>query len=36
MAQRLDLISTATVVPPAEGLVVSKPVGGVPMLVGAR
>ena len=36
MAQRLDLIATATVVPPAEGLVVSKPVGGVPMLVGAR
>lgn len=36
MAQRLDLIPTATVVPPAEGLVVSKPVGGVPMLVGAR
>ena len=36
MAQRLDLIPTATVVPPAEGLVVSKPVGGVPTLVGAR
>jgi cytochrome P450 len=35
MAQRLDLAPSADDVPPAEGLVVSKPVGGAPMLVGA-
>jgi hypothetical protein len=36
MAQRLEILPTATAVPSAEGLVVSKPVGGVLMLVGAR
>jgi len=36
LAQRLDLSTTATEVPPAKGMVVNRPVGGVPMEVSVR